>query len=173
MIQLQCESCGKSVRAPSEAAGKQAKCPSCGHTIYIPSPQEEVEELPLAPEDTDFFQREAALLEERRRLDRILSREDRTPPERSAPSRPAAAQNEPVGLSAGADAEMLVIDYLCAMRDSDFDRAQESLAGLRRHRTEARQVIDRLAADQIPPPQMTRVPPAVYQGFLKNLRIQL
>ena len=38
---------------------------------------------------------------------------------------------------------------------------------------EARKVLDQLAADQIPPAPMARVPPAVYQGFLKNLRSRL
>lgn len=173
MIQLQCENCGKYVKAPREAAGKQAKCPGCGHSIYIPSP-DEVEELPLAPEDTDELRREAALLEERRRLDRILAREERAPAEGASPSRSGGARIPASAPTGGAQAtEEAVIEYLTAMRDADFDRAQESLDVLRRNRAEARQIVDRLAVDQIPPPSMTRVPAPVYQGFLKNLRSQL
>ena len=71
MIPIQCESCGKHMKAPREAAGKAAKCPACGHSVYIPIPPEEADELPLAPEDADELRREEALLEERRRLDRI------------------------------------------------------------------------------------------------------
>jgi hypothetical protein len=187
-IQLQCENCGKYVKAPREAAGRQAKCPACGHSIYIPNPADEVEELPLAPEDSEDVRREQALLEERRRLDRILSREDRAPVEGGTGTRPSGSREAagsrdsgsfrmPASLTPGGapgqDLEELVIDYLGAMRDSDLDRAHEALAHIQRRRDEARRIVDRLAADQIPPPQMTRVPPAVYQGFLKNLRAQL
>jgi DNA-directed RNA polymerase subunit RPC12/RpoP len=181
MIQLQCENCGKHMKAPSEAAGKQAKCPACGHSVYIPSPPEEVEELPLAPEDTESLRREEALLEERRRLDRILAREERAPVEGATPSRSAGLREGAASSRLPASAptspsqfvEQAVIDYLSAMRDSDLERATDALETLKRNRADARQIVDRLAADQIPPPQMTRVPAPVYQGFLKNLRSQL
>lgn len=183
MIQLQCENCGKHIKAPREAAGRQAKCPACGQSIYIPSPPEEVEELPLAPENAEELRREAALEEERRRLDRILAREDRVP-EGSGTTRPSPAR-EPAGMGMGSripstaptgdgqSVEEAIIEYLSAMRDSDLNRAEEAISILRRNRAEARQIVDRLAGDQIPPPQMTRVPMPVYQGFLKNLRAQL
>ncbi|HOB73051.1 MAG TPA: hypothetical protein PKG54_00870 [Phycisphaerae bacterium] len=182
MIQLQCENCGKYVKAPQEAAGKQAKCPGCGHNIYIPHP-DEVEELPLAPEDTEELRREAALQEERRRLDRILAREERVPAEGANPTR-SSGLREPAGgagtripasvpSGSGQMVEDAVIEYLGAMRDADFDRAEQVLDILRRNRAEARQIVDRLAVDQIPPPSMTRVPAPVYQGFLRNLRAQL
>jgi hypothetical protein len=181
-IQLQCEGCGKTIKAPREAAGKQAKCPACGHPVYIPSPEDEIDELPLAAEDVNELKREQALLEERRRLDRILAKEDRTPPEGSAANPPRTSGSVirgTVGAAAStgpgseADLESMVVEYLKAMRDSDLARADTALNTLLRQRTEARAIVERLVADQIPPPDMTRVPSAVYQGFLRNLRSQL
>lgn len=181
MIELTCEGCGKTIRAPREAAGRQAKCPACGHAIYIPSPEDEVGELPLAPEDAEDLRREAALLEERRRLDRILAREDRAPAEGATGNARSGSRGEPVGgrgpahaaLSAAQEAEQAVLEYLVALRDSNLEQADRAIAVLRHYRGEARQVVERLAADQIPPPAMARVPVGVYQGFLKNLRAQL
>ncbi len=59
------------------------------------------------------------------------------------------------------------------MRNSDLVQADEAMAVLLSRRPEAREIIDRLAADQIPPSELADVPSAVYQGFLKNLRSQL
>jgi hypothetical protein len=183
MIQLQCESCGKHMKAPREAAGKAAKCPACGHSVYIPTPPEEVDELPLAPEDADELRREEALLEERRRLDRILSKEDRAPAEGANPTRGAGNRESVGGYGARAAApssggpnqavEQAVIEYLMAMRDSNFEGAEAAMDLLKRYRGDARRIVERLAADQIPPPQMARVPGPVYQGFLKKLRAEL
>jgi hypothetical protein len=187
MIQLQCESCGKHMKAPREAAGKAAKCPACGHSVYIPTPPEEVDELPLAPDDPEELRREEALLDERRRLDRILSREERPPVEGGTGTRPTGNREAggghvsrgpaPAPSSASSSPtqaiEQAAVEYLVAMRDSDLERAQNALAVLKRNRNEARQAVDRLLADQIPPAPMSRVPTPVYQGFLKSLRAQL
>lgn len=183
MIPIQCESCGKHMKAPREAAGKAAKCPACGHSVYIPIPPEEVDELPLAPDDPEELRREEALLEERRRLDRIIAREERAPVEGATGPRQTANREAGGGFAArgpeapsGAptqETEQAVIQYLVAMRDSDLDRASSAMGLIKRNRAEARQVVDRLMADQMPPPAMVRVPTPVYLGFLKSLRTQL
>lgn len=36
-MNLRCSKCGKSLKAPDEAAGKLCKCPACGHTFTLPS----------------------------------------------------------------------------------------------------------------------------------------
>jgi len=69
--------------------------------------------------------------------------------------------------------EKAVTAYLTAMRDSDFDAAERAVSALRLQPRVAKELIDRLAADQIPPPEMANVPPGVYQGFLKSLRSRL
>jgi len=154
-IELRCESCGKRLQAPRESAGKRSKCPACQHEVYIPTPEDEIEELPFAPEDAADLAREASLQAERRRLDRALAHEDGSPPEEAA------------------SLQEIVVAFLVAMRDSDLSRADDLLAALRRRQSEAVQAVDRLAADQIPPAEMAGVPPGVYQGFLKSLRSQL
>lgn len=40
-IEFQCHECGRAMRAPDGAAGKQGKCPQCGTLMEIPSPEPE------------------------------------------------------------------------------------------------------------------------------------
>jgi len=184
---MQCEHCGKTIRAPHEMAGKQGKCPGCGNMVYIPTPEDEIEELPLAPVDDQDLRREQELLAERRRLDGLLAREQKAPPE-PGPSRktegsganaghevrPSGPAPSPqAGSTGGTRIEKAVIAFLVAMRKSDLDAAERAMNVIHLQPRTARDYIDRLAADQIPPPEMSGVPAGVYQGFLKNLRSRL
>lgn len=173
-IELRCESCGKMLRATSERAGTRAKCPACGHELYIPMPPDQIEELPMTPEDAAELEREQALEEERRALDRALMRESLSNDEPSGrrgvrqSSRPGSA-----GGAGGGNAREAVVAYLMAMRDANLDLAAQKLAVLRRQKAEALEVVDQLATDQLPPASLANVPPGVYQGFLRTLRSQL
>jgi len=189
-IKLRCEHCGASIQAPRDKAGKTSKCPACGNSIYVPTPENELEELPLAPEDASELQNEAMLQEERRKLDGLLAREegpsegvetqDGSSGHRGSPAPGTGPRG--AGRLGGGDqpaamgptrSEKAVTAYLTAMRDSDFDAAERAVSALRLQPRVAKELIDRLAADQIPPPEMANVPPGVYQGFLKSLRSRL
>ena len=173
---MRCENCGKSVTVPQSRSGQRINCTACGHSIYVPAPDDAREELNLAPEDLDDLQREAALQAERRQLDLSLALEDE-----NAANASGGAGHGPGAFPAGSDVpvggrsrtEQAVLAVLTAMRDADFDRADRTMSTLRLQPGVAREIVDRLAADQIPPPEMAHVPPAVYQGFLKKLRSQL
>ncbi|NLE60451.1 MAG: hypothetical protein GX616_19040 [Planctomycetes bacterium] len=173
-IELRCESCGKMLRATAERAGSRAKCPACGHELYIPMPPDQLDELPLTPEDSTELEREQALLEERRALDRALSREsigaDEPAPRRGSQPAPRPTRS---GGTGGGNAREAVLAYLQAMRDANFDLAAQKLAVLQRQKAEALEVVDQLATDQLPPPNLASVPSGVYQGFLRSLRSQL
>lgn len=119
---------------------------------------------------------------ERRRLDLILLRETSLPGEASAGgqsgnSRSGAGRESDSRESAAgreeSSVESVVLGWLRAMRQSDLSRADQYLHALLRQRDEALALLDRLATDEMPPPAMADVPPAVYHGFLRNLRSQL
>ena len=169
-IELRCEKCGHQIRAKREAAGKWAKCPNCHNNLYIPTPEEEIEELSLAPEDSAALEREERLQAERRRLDHALAHEDEVPTEPHLPPVRSKRGSLPAGRTT---VKGVVLSYLVAMRDTDLGRAEEALQLLATQKAKTIEIIDRLAADQIPPAEMTNVPPGVYQGFLKSLRSQL
>ena len=48
-IKVPCVSCGKTLTAPDNAAGRRARCPSCGTVQTLPAPQA-LEPEPLEPE---------------------------------------------------------------------------------------------------------------------------
>jgi len=169
-IELTCEKCGRPLSVPREQAGRRTQCPHCNNDIYVPTPEEEIEELPLAPEDSEALTREQQLQAERLRIDRILAQagtsdEDTEPPQPG--TRPAPAR------TARTSVKDVVMSYLVSMRKSDLARAEKALALLAARRSEALRIVDELIADQIPPAEMTDVPPPVYQGFLKTLRSRL
>lgn len=176
-IEVHCVGCGKLLKAPESSGGKWSKCPACGHRVYVPLAENERDEIPLAPEDTDLYQQDQKLRAERLELDRQLRGETKEPPEgassdNAGAANPAARSRSASGTASG-DVESMVIDYLRAMRDSDFNEADDILRQLLKKRPAVIRVIDHLASEQIPPEELSDVPGAVFQGFLKNLRSQL
>ncbi len=168
-LNVRCEHCGKPFEVPREQAGQQGKCPVCGNSVYVKTPDEELQELPLAPEDNDALRRERQLEEQRRQLDRMLRGEQETAEPKQKPVHPATA----IPRRPKASVESVVLAYLTAMRDSNLEKAEECLQMLRTRAEDARNVVDRLISDQLPPQQLANVPPGVYQGFLKSLSHQL
>ena len=113
---------------------------------------------------------ERKLQEERRRLDHALAHESAGLDDSAASG--TSGSPGPAGKSRTTVKEV-VLAYLSAMRDSDLSRAKQAASLLARNKQAALGYLEQLAADQIPPAEMTNVPPAVYQGFLKSLRAKL
>ena len=175
-IEIRCESCGKRLGVPRQMAGQRQACPVCHHDLYVPLPEEEIEDLPLSPENPEDLEREARLKAERRRLDLALAREaDPGPGVHEAASR-AARISPPASGQPSAAPEMVqraIMAYLAAMRDADLDSAERALTTVRLQPRKAAEILDRMASDALPPPGFEKVPPPVFQGFLRTLRSSL
>ncbi len=50
-IRVTCEHCNRVIKAPRQSAGRTGKCPHCQNPVYVPIPQEELEEIPLASDE--------------------------------------------------------------------------------------------------------------------------
>ncbi len=171
-IEFHCDHCAKLIRAPDEAAGRRGKCPNCQQSVYIPTPPDRIEEIPLAPLDDEEIRKREQLENESRRIQRELLADRRPPPDRAAPS--AAPESAMPGqIASDDDIQDLVVDYLLLMRNSELVQAEDILARLVKAKAAAIRVVDRLAADAVPPTALADVPPRLYLGFLKNLRSQL
>jgi hypothetical protein len=170
-IDLHCNHCGKHIRAPDEAGGKHGKCPYCKQDVYVPMPAAEIEEIPLAPLDGERQRREQELSDEDRRYQAAISHEDREPPEK--PGRGGSAGTEtamPLPRPDDViDVPGLVVRYVLAMTDSKLDQADRIAAKLEDASDKARDEVQRLMVDELPPAGLGGVPPAVYKGFLKTL----
>jgi phage FluMu protein Com len=166
-IEFHCSHCGQMIRTAAEHAGKRGKCPHCQNTVYVPSPDEDIEPLELTPIDETHERELKRRLDESRELSRTIRGDQSGPPE-GASGRAAPADDEAPGLPV--DIEVLVQDYVLHMFKGELNEAQEIAAQVRRHKSEAYEYIQRLAADDLPPDRLARVPRPVMQGFLKQLQ---
>jgi phage FluMu protein Com len=167
-IEFHCEHCGKLIRAGDEEAGRRGKCPHCQISVYIPTPSSELEPLQLAPLDDRDEQQERQLEEESRKLAQRILQEKDVPPESYVSAAPRA---EPVGDArlTAANMENLVIEYVLCMSNGKLTEAEELAFEIRTVPHAAEQVIQRLTADQMPPPQLAKIPRPVFVRFLRQL----
>jgi DNA-directed RNA polymerase subunit RPC12/RpoP len=163
-VEFHCGNCGRLVRAPRESAGQRGKCPYCKQSIYIPSPPDELEEIPLAPVDEEDLRRRDAL---DREAERMLADVDRAG---DLPEGDAGPASEPRRRgSDDVDLEGLVISAVQALRKSDLDRADRLLGRLREHRDRSLDYVQAMMLDEIPPSELEDCPPALYKGFLRTI----
>jgi len=168
-IEFHCEHCGKTVRTGSENAGKRGKCPHCQNSVYIPTPSEELEPLPIAPLDESGDQRQQELLEESRNLARRILHEKDVPHESHAPAGPRSDSLGDARLLA-ANMEGLIIEYALCMAQGKLAEAAELAAEIRTNMKVAEEVMLNITRDEVPPPQLAKIPRPVLVGFFKQLR---
>ena len=167
-IELHCVHCNKLVRAPDNAAGRRAKCPYCHGEVYVPTPPEQIEELDLAPEDEDWKKQKARLEAEAEQISEAL-RHEKEAPEGGAVDRGAggAAPSQREGV------EALVIEFLVAMKDSQLEQAERLVATIKGQAEEAKEFVQRLSVDPMPPAELADVSPGVLKGLVKDLLSRL
>jgi DNA-directed RNA polymerase subunit RPC12/RpoP len=166
-IELHCPQCGKQIKAPDNAGGRYGKCPYCGGRAYIPMPDEQREEIGVAPLDEDELERERRMRREALALEAQVLHETKPPP--------PGVESPTRGGPTGAHAEGEVVDmaaevnrYLVAMRDSKLEQADKAVGKLARAGARARDYVQGLMIDEMPLP-IDNVPPPVLKGFLKSL----
>lgn len=166
-IEFHCSKCGKLIRAPGKAGGQRGKCPYCKESVYIPTPLEEIEEIPLAPIDKADEDREQRLQEETRRLTTAINREE---PGKYDTGEPSSAEGSvPLPRELGPSVPELVNEYLSAMAESNMDRANAAARQLKKQTAQAKEHVQRLMVDEMPPVDLSSVPIPVYKGFLRSL----
>jgi hypothetical protein len=161
-IELHCPKCGKVIRAPDNAGGKHGKCPYCKESVYVPMPAEEVEEIGLAPIDEEEEQR---LAEERRRSIEYITAVDHGTDTRGITDDDGPSSTTPGEV---VDVPACVEMFIVAMRDSKLEDADDAVADLKRAGSRAKDYVQGLTVDEMPP-EVENVPPPVVQGFLKTL----
>lgn len=172
-IELHCPNCRKLIRAPDKAGGRQGKCPYCKKDVYVPLPPDESEEIGLAPIDSADDRHDEEMRRETARYTALVdhdtgSASDAGKTKRSPGTKtpPAQAPGEVVDISAEIES------FILAMRDSELDRAEKATKRLKRAGQRARDQVEGLMLDEMPP-QIENVPKPVVQGFLKTLLSRL
>jgi phage FluMu protein Com len=172
-IEFHCNHCDKLVRAPDSAGGKRGKCPYCKQSVYVPMPAEEVDEIPLAPlDDADDAERQR-LDAEADELAEALRREREIPGEPRGTGGlrgSGVARPEP---RMPVDIEPKVVDYVIALKDAQLEEAQALVPEIRRAGDAAKETVQRLMMDEMPPAGLEDVPTPVLRGFFRKLLDQL
>ncbi len=165
-IELHCPNCRQLIRAPDDAGGKQGRCPYCKSMVYIPTPIPEDEIIPLAPIDEDSERRAEQLWDESVRYIASVDKESsKTADDDSGGARRGAAPEPPGEV---VDVGAMVTKFVLAMKDSDLDEAERITTRLKRIGVRARDHVESLFLDQMPP-KIKDVPPPLVKGFLKSL----
>lgn len=167
-IELHCNHCGKLVRAPDDAGGKHGKCPACHQSVYIPTPSDQLEPLPLAPEDHSAEEAARRARQEAVRLQQALLNERESGPEPAGAR--ARAPVESAAYEPQLDMDTLVIEYAAAMASGDLAQAEQYAGQIKRNPKKAEEVMQRITVDEILPDRLANIPRPVLVGFFKQLR---
>lgn len=173
-IEFHCPYCGKHIRAADEHGGKHGSCPSCHQKVYVPTAEEQIEPLKVAPVDEAFAREQAKLMRETHDLTHRLLHERDLPDAKGGKAAPASGPSSPPAAASPpppprVDVEQMVIEYAVCMADGSLDEAREIATELRPYGKQVNEVVQRLLLDEIPPPQLARIPRPVLNGFLKQL----
>jgi hypothetical protein len=178
-IKFHCNHCSKQIKAPDEAGGKHGKCPYCKQEVYVPMPDDQLEEIPIAPLDEQADQLAKELADEDRRLRGAAAREEDGPPGKrrrayssddSGPLRLAGEKPDlPPSAAAAGEITGLIVKFVLAMQESKLEEADHVAAQLQGAASRAKDEVQRLMVDEIPPSGLENLPPALYKGFLKSL----
>lgn len=171
-IEVRCEKCNHTIKAPKTAAGKRGKCPHCKSSVYVPTPEDELDEIPLAPlkegdvsrSEDDFKEVEAEL---RRQREEPAGKGKAKP----VPGRPVSGRRS--ASASKIDLNEAIVEYLAAMGESKLDRAGAMLDALRADAAAAQSKVQQLLVDTLKPSKLVDMPTGLYQGLLRKLQKEL
>jgi hypothetical protein len=164
-IEFHCPKCGKGIKAPDDGGGKRGECPSCHQSVYIPTPEDKLEPLDLAPiDETEEQQREEMLKESQR-----LMEETRHASSAPAEDSPRAGGKAPASATPDVDVYQLVIQFAEKMSAGDLGDAESIGRTLRRYPQKTQEAVDQILMDEMPPNELADIPRPVLSGFLKQL----
>ncbi len=171
-IRVTCEHCNHSIKAPREAAGRRGKCPHCHNSVYIPTPESELDEIPLELEDEQTHSEAQRLQKEAAEVAAALRRETKDAPQPTAIPQQDSPAPQATALNA-TEIDELIIRYLLAMQVSELDRAEALTAKLKGAARQAKSKIQQMMVDSMRPEAVRSMADGLYQGFLRKLLEQL
>jgi hypothetical protein len=162
-ISFVCECCKKKINAPDSAGGKWGKCPSCGFKCYIPMPPSaDDEEIKLAPIDEEEETEYREMMRETYHVTEELLHQIEDPAEPGQ----AATIDEKV-------LTMRVVKYLGLMANGSLDEAANAAKKITPYKAQTKKILEKMLSDEIPEPELAKVPVKVLTGFIRNLLTEL
>jgi DNA-directed RNA polymerase subunit RPC12/RpoP len=176
-IVFHCEHCGKKISAPDNLGGQAGKCPNCHQRIFIPSPPEQLEEIPLAPEDPQDEIRRRQMLQEQFKLQEELDKHKEAPENQAAQERPSEDMDIPMpaGSSAAGHApsgpriNQLIEQYVLQMAKGNLEGAEQLAAQIVAQGKKAAREVEQMAMQEFLHPAVAKIPATVIAGYFKKL----
>jgi len=178
-IDFQCKHCGKRIEAPDKLAGKRGKCPKCRTTLVIPEPaQEEDAPLRLEPLDTEEEQERRRLWSETYSMTQTVLNERNAPEEKPIES---DSPSDPTDISymisaTPMDSDELkynILQYFQLLANGDQAQASQCEQLILPHGDQALEILDSIALNDLPEPELADIPPHMLSGLIRDLRTQI
>jgi phage FluMu protein Com len=171
-IRITCQHCNHVIKAPRKAVGRRGKCPHCHNSVYIPTPESELDEIPLELDDKETRATKERLEKEAMEIAAAIGRETKEAPQpRVTPQREGPAPHK-TALDA-TEINDLIIRYLLAMQVSELERAEALVTELKGAARQAKSKIQQMMVDSMRPEAVRSMADGLYQGFLRKLLEQL
>ena len=178
-IVFQCQHCGKKIEAPEKLAGKRGKCPKCRQSLEIP-PIDIDDDAPLTlkPLDAEEEQMRQQLMSETYNITQNLLNEravpEETPAETYEPSDPSdisyMLSTTPMDTN---ELKKNILTYFQLMASGDLDQASQYEQLILPHGEDAVSILDSIALNDLPEPELAQIPPHVLSGLIRSLRTQI
>ena len=177
-IVFHCEHCGKKISAPDNVGGQAGKCPNCHQRIFIPSPPEQLEEIPLAPEDPQDEIRRQQMIREQLKLQEELDKHKGAPETPAGQEHGAGGADLPPGgvghravsqVPAGPKINQLIEQYVLSMAKGDLESAEEVAGQIVAQGNRAAREVEQMAMQEFLHPAVAKIPASVIAGYFKKL----
>ena len=165
-IIFHCEHCGMKVSAPDEAGGRRGKCPRCTQHVFIPSPKENLDEIPIAPPDpTEESRRKELRMEELRLQQELQEHQDSTnapqpKPEKTSETKPASPE---------ANIRAMVDQYILYMSKGNPESAEPICQKILTGGNKSLKIVEEMAMQDLPSPQLANIPQNQISSYFKKL----
>ena len=171
-IRVTCEHCNHVIKAPLKAAGRRGKCPHCHNSVYIPTPESDLDAIPLEPDDQEIRAEAHRLEKEDVALAAAIGRETKEAPVPTVTPRQEGPAPRKKALDV-TDISQLIIRYLLAMQVTELERAEALVTELKGAARQAKSKIQQMMVDSMRPEAVRSMADGLYQGFLRKLLEQL
>jgi len=178
-IEFQCKHCGKQIEAPAKLAGKRGKCPKCRNTVVIPESEPEDDgPLRLKPLDSEDEQERQRLWSETYNITQTVLNERALPEETPIES---DSSLDPTDISymisaTPMDTEEIkqnILKYFQLLVQKDVEQASQYEQLILPHGDEAIEILDNMAFNDLPEPELADIAPHVLSGLIRQLRAQI
>ncbi|TFG45860.1 MAG: hypothetical protein E4H40_07830 [Candidatus Brocadiia bacterium] len=174
-IIFHCDYCGKKIEAGDNAGGKWGKCPKCHNKVYVPDLNiADGEELKLSPVDEKEILRKKQLMMETFQVEQDILSQKAIPQEESSSAEDTSNPDD-IYLPKTAENDMTTNIIVCLrqMADGELENAEATMQLILPFGDKAVAVLDKIALNEMPEPELADIPPQVLSGMIRNLRTQL